>query len=59
MFFVTKCARKATKIGGNLGRPEKAATNRRNRRRFRAHLQAFGAEADCWPPKLYTGWDVI
>lgn len=57
-FAVTKCARRAVRVGGELGRIEKRVANRRNRRRFHQELRSRGEDA-AFVPKLWTGWDVI
>lgn len=60
-FAITKCARRATRIGGHLGSEEKSATNRSHRRHVRQELHRNAELADLGlrPPKKYTGWDVI
>jgi len=57
-FAVTKDARTITKIGGRLGRIEKALANRRNRRHIRRDLHTHGEDATLLP-KLFTSWDVL
>jgi hypothetical protein len=51
-------ARRATRIGGSLGAPEKALANRKNRRHARQDVRTRGVDADPMP-KLHTDWDVI
>jgi hypothetical protein len=58
-FVVTKSARRAARIGGHLRAEDKARANRKNRRHVRALVHVGGADADVWPPKLWTDWDVI
>ena len=57
-FTVTKGARRATRIGGRLGRTDKAKANRRSRHHVRQHVHVRGVDADPMP-KLWTDWDVI
>jgi hypothetical protein len=57
-FAVTKGARRVTKIGGTMGREEKALANRRNRRRLNEDLRINGEDA-ALTPILFTDWDVI
>jgi len=58
-FAVTKGARRATRVGGRLGTEDKSAANRHNRRQVRVVVHVAGVDADVWPPKLWTDWDVI
>ena len=57
-FAVTRGARRITRVGGRLRHVEKAAANRKNRRRAHQQLQAHGEDADL-APKLWTDWDTI
>lgn len=56
-FAVTKMARTITRIAGHLGRAEKTAANRKNRRHLNQQLRAHGEDADL-TPKLWTDYDV-
>lgn len=57
-YAVTKCARRATRIGGSLGHEAKAFANRRARRDAKRDLRVRGEDATS-DVKRYTGWDVI
>ncbi len=57
-FAVTKCARRATRIGGQFGRAEKARANRRARRKTHRELRTRGEDGD-FTVRRYSGWDVI